>query len=359
MAKFYISSTSEDLREFRAVVYKTLRQMGHDAIAMEDYVSASRRPLAKCLEDVSNSDVYVGIIAWRRGYVPEESNPEKLSMTELEYWEASKKNLPRLMFILSPATPWPKNLKDDLDRTAVLRTVVDFRNEVCSSHVVSFFETPDQLGTLVSIAVRKWEIENGVGAAIPALDDMELPAGLRVKSYVKGDHLRVKYRLGLPSAIFLTVFGAFWLGSVLGLTLALIAQSLGYELPFPNVTTSNNGGLLAPTIIMIVFSGMGIWLFTRPIAIQFNFSTGEVTVSGPGSMGKAAPQVGALSLHVDRKKKGWRSRILYNRLEFARSEVFHKKCDARDCLLPFAVALNYQLGFHSLKEFEDNKDLSE
>ena len=57
MAKFYISSTSKDLEEFRLAAYKVLRQMRHDAIAMEDYVAAPARPVAKCLEDVANSDV--------------------------------------------------------------------------------------------------------------------------------------------------------------------------------------------------------------------------------------------------------------------------------------------------------------
>ena len=40
MARIYISSTYEDLVAYREALYKTLRQMGHDAIAMEDYVAS-------------------------------------------------------------------------------------------------------------------------------------------------------------------------------------------------------------------------------------------------------------------------------------------------------------------------------
>ena len=39
MAKIYLSSTYKDLAEARAAVYRVLRKMGHDVVAMEDYVS--------------------------------------------------------------------------------------------------------------------------------------------------------------------------------------------------------------------------------------------------------------------------------------------------------------------------------
>ena len=57
-------------------------------IAMEDYVAQDERPLQKCLKDVSSSDIYVGIFAWRYGYIPndvKDENPNNLSITELEY----------------------------------------------------------------------------------------------------------------------------------------------------------------------------------------------------------------------------------------------------------------------------------
>ena len=81
MAKIYISSTFKDLKAHREAVYKVLRQWGHDAIAMEDYVASDKRPLDKCLNDVASSDVYIGLFAWRYGYVPTE---HEKSITELE-----------------------------------------------------------------------------------------------------------------------------------------------------------------------------------------------------------------------------------------------------------------------------------
>ena len=75
MARIYISSTYEDLKDCREAAYRALRRLRHDVVAMEDYVAADERPLDRCLEDVANCDVYIGLIGWRYGFVPAEDNP--------------------------------------------------------------------------------------------------------------------------------------------------------------------------------------------------------------------------------------------------------------------------------------------
>ena len=70
MTTIYLSSTFSDLKEYREAVYRALRQMKYDVIAMEDYVATDKRPLEKCLQDVAACDLYVGLFAWRYGYVP-------------------------------------------------------------------------------------------------------------------------------------------------------------------------------------------------------------------------------------------------------------------------------------------------
>ena len=85
MAMVYLSSTYADLADHREAVYKVLRKMRHDVIAMEDYVATDERPLDKCLADVAGCDVYVGLFAWRYGYIPTVGNPARKSVTVLEY----------------------------------------------------------------------------------------------------------------------------------------------------------------------------------------------------------------------------------------------------------------------------------
>src|SRR5919202_1657926 len=85
MAKIYISSTYSDLKDYRRAVYDALRKIGHDVRAMEDYVATDERPLDKCLADVAAADVYLGIFAWRYGYIPTAGNPDGKSITECEF----------------------------------------------------------------------------------------------------------------------------------------------------------------------------------------------------------------------------------------------------------------------------------
>jgi hypothetical protein len=95
VSKIYISSTYEELKEYREAVYDALRKMIHDVIAMEGYVAQDQRPIQKCLKDVASFDIYVGIFARRYGFIPddEKDNPGRLSITELEYKKAKEKGI--------------------------------------------------------------------------------------------------------------------------------------------------------------------------------------------------------------------------------------------------------------------------
>src|SRR5262249_10796769 len=70
--KVYVSSTYQDLVDYRAAGDRTLRRMGHDVIGMEQYVAEGSKPVDRCKADVRAADVYVIIVAWRYGYVPGE-----------------------------------------------------------------------------------------------------------------------------------------------------------------------------------------------------------------------------------------------------------------------------------------------
>src|SRR3989442_12232949 len=69
--RIFVSSSFEDLKEHRTAVIRVLRQLGHEVIAMEDLTAASATPLAKVLDMVDRSEAYVGLFAWRYGYVPD------------------------------------------------------------------------------------------------------------------------------------------------------------------------------------------------------------------------------------------------------------------------------------------------
>jgi formylglycine-generating enzyme required for sulfatase activity/energy-coupling factor transporter ATP-binding protein EcfA2 len=147
MAKIYISSTFEDLKEYRKAVYDTLRQWRHDAIAMEDYVATDERPIVKCLKDVSESDIYIGIFAWRYGFIP---SGEKKSITELEYDGARKTKKPCFIFILDEDALWlPKLMDKDLSK------IENLRQKLQNEQTVSFFNSVDDLRAKLPASLKR------------------------------------------------------------------------------------------------------------------------------------------------------------------------------------------------------------
>jgi hypothetical protein len=68
--RIFVSSSFEDLSEHRAAAIRVLRQLGHEVVAMEEMVAGAVAPLAKVIDMVDRSEAYVGLFAWRYGYVP-------------------------------------------------------------------------------------------------------------------------------------------------------------------------------------------------------------------------------------------------------------------------------------------------
>jgi len=154
--KVYVSSTFRDLREHRAAIDRALRRMGHDVIGMEQYVAEGTKPLDRCLADVRVADVYLLILAWRYGYVPDDdkANPEKRSVTRLEFDEAKRVGKPILAFMLDPEAPWPTSEIDGMstdDRAAL--GIRDFRTDVGSDYLAGIFRTADDLASQAAAAV--------------------------------------------------------------------------------------------------------------------------------------------------------------------------------------------------------------
>lgn len=67
----FISSTSVDLVEHRRVVIDTLLRLGHYPLAMEYMGTQPEGDATSVSYDyLAEADLYLGIIAWRYGYIP-------------------------------------------------------------------------------------------------------------------------------------------------------------------------------------------------------------------------------------------------------------------------------------------------
>jgi energy-coupling factor transporter ATP-binding protein EcfA2 len=174
MPKAYVSSTFDDLQEHRQAVSRTLRRAGFEDVAMEYYVAEDQRAIDRCLADVERCDLYVGVFAWRYGWNPPKSqNPERISITEIEYRHALKLGKPRLLFLSDPKAPWPPLY---IDKS---RKMMRLRNDISTDRLAGLFSTPDSL----------------VGVLAPALqqlnDRVATAPGMDAESYFR--YLRNRY----------------------------------------------------------------------------------------------------------------------------------------------------------------------
>ena len=159
MLRIYLSSTFDDLKDYRREVADGLRKLGHHVVGMEDYVAEGSRPLAKCVRDVAESDLDVGIFAHRYGYVPDEpDNPGKLSITELEL-EAAKRELGPdrcLVFLIDTAVPWPPAAMDShVGANEGGKRIADLKTRLGTDFTASFFRDKQELAKLVNTAVSR------------------------------------------------------------------------------------------------------------------------------------------------------------------------------------------------------------
>ena len=155
MERVYISSTVEDLAEYRHAVADVLRKCSYEVDSMEKYPARDDRPRAACEKEVSECHIYVGIFAWRYGYIPDDGNPDAKSITELEYLAAERSHKPRLIFILDDNHPWPPALLDAQQDTGG-KKIRDLRIRLKTERWASTFKTPDDLANQVMISVMQY-----------------------------------------------------------------------------------------------------------------------------------------------------------------------------------------------------------
>ena len=100
-----ISSTFADFVQHREALISAISGQGLHPIAMEqDSALPAGTVIDSSLQKVRDSAAYLGIIGFRYGNIPDsaEHNPERLSLTELEFREARELGRPVLLFIMGP-----------------------------------------------------------------------------------------------------------------------------------------------------------------------------------------------------------------------------------------------------------------
>ena len=168
----FISSTNEDLVEYREAARDAAIQAGFLPTMQEYFQADGRRPpLEACLEKVSRSDVLVVIVAHRYGWVPDDQ-PEG-GTKSITWLECERAGLNVLAFLVDEDADWPKGKKDS-DRMAqalddgvateelflnVKRDIQGlraFKGWLKRSKMVKTFDTKENLGTKIAFALKDW-----------------------------------------------------------------------------------------------------------------------------------------------------------------------------------------------------------
>lgn len=145
--RVFISSTVNDLKEERSIIKDIITSSGNVPVMSEMTIDIHNPPRQAIEKQIETCDCYVGVFHRRWGYVPTRDNPEKLSVTAIEYEKARKLGLPRLVLI-SSAEKEPE-LQNFLDNISRFETG-DWRNK---------YNNLIELTTIVSQAISRLNVE--------------------------------------------------------------------------------------------------------------------------------------------------------------------------------------------------------
>lgn len=146
--KVFLSSTAQDLAEYRKVADDTILRLAAESVAMERFGPLPGRPVEECERLARESDVVICIVAHRYGYVPEKGLG---SITRREVEAAHKAGKDVLVWIVSDDHPW--NDKNEQDSG-----LLDFKAWLSKTFTIERFTTPDDLGRKIAVALANYVI---------------------------------------------------------------------------------------------------------------------------------------------------------------------------------------------------------
>lgn len=108
-------------------------------LMMEHMPAADPDAIAESLRMVDEANIYLGVFAYRYGYVPKGS---EISITEMEYDRAVERGIPRLIFLMHD----DHSVKaSDVEKGEGAAKLERFKARLKSERVVSFFTSPAEL----------------------------------------------------------------------------------------------------------------------------------------------------------------------------------------------------------------------
>jgi tetratricopeptide (TPR) repeat protein len=146
-----ISSTVRDLPNHREKVEKACKRLGMFLPdMMENLTATNATALEVSLKMANKADIYIGVIAFRYGYVPE---GQTISITEAEYNRAIERGIPRLIFLMHENH---QVIPLDVETGPGAEKLTTLKDRLQKEQVVGFFTSADDLGTQVIQALVEY-----------------------------------------------------------------------------------------------------------------------------------------------------------------------------------------------------------
>jgi hypothetical protein len=137
--RIMISSTALDLPEHRKQARDACERMSMFPLVMEQMPASPIAALAASREFVERADFYLGIFAFRYGFIPA---GEDKSITELEYERAVARGIPVFIFIAHDQHPL---VAADIEMGAGAPKLLALKERVRKAHGVRTFRSAEEL----------------------------------------------------------------------------------------------------------------------------------------------------------------------------------------------------------------------
>lgn len=171
--KVMVSSTVRDLPNHRKEILDACQRQSMQAIMMEYRHSSADEAIAASLGMVNQADIYLGIFAHRYGYIPDSpQNPNRISVTEMEYQRAVKRGIPRMIFVMGKDHPISI---DDVEMGEGADKLKAFKARLEKENFVNYFNSAVELRAHAINSLSYYRERDTTGATLHYVSDIPPP----------------------------------------------------------------------------------------------------------------------------------------------------------------------------------------
>jgi len=219
----FISSTSEDLKDYRRAARDAVLEVGLRPEMMEYFAASGGPPLSECLARVTPCDLIVVLLARRYGWVPSDQTDQTAkSITWLECEHAAQMGRNLLVFLLDANAPWPIDQTESYRLTDAfnkgtftpelpvevernVRKLGEFRQWLETGRTRATFTSPDDLRAKVILALYKW-LDRHSERVPPSVNELSELHGLTLEGYRIFQELTLnKYSNGVDGSLLILI----------------------------------------------------------------------------------------------------------------------------------------------------------